>query len=119
MLFIPFYLQNVLRLSTLDSGLILSAYPISMGIVAPISGWLSDRISYRPLGVAGMIITAAAMLLLTTLNQTSSVLEVIILVQVPHLRGRPSGPHSEEGQASLREAAHDADCAVREGHGES
>ena len=80
MLFIPFYLQNVLRLSTLDSGLILSAYPISMGIVAPISGWLSDRISYRPLGVAGMIITAAAMLLLTTLNQTSSVPEVIILL---------------------------------------
>ena len=80
MLFIPFYLQNVLRLSALDSGLILSAYPISMGIVAPISGWLSDRISYRPLGVAGMIITAAAMLLLTTLNQTSSVPEVIILL---------------------------------------
>lgn len=80
MLFIPFYLQDVLRLSELDSGLILSAYPISMGIVAPISGWLSDRISYRPLGVAGMIITAAAMLLLTTLNQTSPILAVIILL---------------------------------------
>lgn len=80
MLFIPFYLQDVLRLSTLDSGLILSAYPISMGIVAPLSGWLSDRITYRPLAIVGMIVTAAAMLLLTTLNQSSSNFEVVILL---------------------------------------
>ena len=80
MLFIPFYLQDVLRLSALNSGLILSAYPISMGIVAPVSGWLSDRITYRPLAIAGMIVTAAAMLLLTTLKQSSSIFAVILLL---------------------------------------
>lgn len=80
MLFIPFYLQDVLKLSTLDCGLILSAYPISMGIVAPISGWLSDRITYRPLAIAGMIVTAVAMLLLISLNQRSSIPEVVVLM---------------------------------------
>lgn len=80
MLFIPFYLQDILKLSTLDSGLILSAYPISMGIVAPLSGWLSDRITYRPLAIAGMIVTAVAMLLLITLNQASSIPETVILM---------------------------------------
>lgn len=80
MLFIPFYLQDVLRLSALDSGLILSAYPISMGIVAPLSGWISDRITYRPLAIAGMIVTTVAMLLLTTLKQTSSTFEVILFL---------------------------------------
>lgn len=80
MLFIPFYLQDILKLSTLDSGLILSAYPISMGIIAPLSGWLSDRITYRPLAIVGMIVTAAAMLLLATLNQTSPVSESVVLM---------------------------------------
>lgn len=80
MFFIPFFLQDILKLSTLDSGLILSAYPISMGIVAPVSGWLSDRITYRPLTIAGMIVTAVAMLLLATLGQTSSVLETILVM---------------------------------------
>lgn len=80
MLFIPFYLQDILKLSTLSSGLILSAYPISMGIVAPLSGWLSDRMTYRPLAIAGMIVTAAAMLLLATLNQTSPISETIALM---------------------------------------
>lgn len=80
MLFIPFYLQEVLRLSALNVGLVLSVYPISMGIVAPLSGWLADKISYRPLAVAGMIVTAAAMILITSLDQTSSILKVIILL---------------------------------------
>ena len=80
MLFIPFYLQDILKLSTLDSGLVLSAYPISMGIIAPLSGWLSDRITYRPLTIVGMIVTAVAMLLLSTLNQTSSVSEAVIVM---------------------------------------
>jgi EmrB/QacA subfamily drug resistance transporter len=80
MLFIPFYLQDILRLSTLSSGLILSAYPISMGIVAPLSGWLSDRMTYRPLAIAGMIVTAVAMLLLATLSQTSPASEAVVLM---------------------------------------
>lgn len=80
MLFIPFYLQDILRLSTRDSGLILSVYPISMGIVAPLSGYLSDRITYRPLAIIGMIITAVSMLLLATLSQASPISETIILL---------------------------------------
>lgn len=80
MLFLPFYLQNILKLSTLNSGLILSVYPISMGIIAPLSGWLSDRITCRPLTIIGMIVTAAAMLLLATLGQNSSVAETVVLM---------------------------------------
>lgn len=82
MLFIPFYLQDILKLSTLNSGLLLSVYPISMGIIAPISGWLSDRITYRPLTIVGMIVTAAAMLLLATLNQNSPVSEAVVLMGI-------------------------------------
>jgi EmrB/QacA subfamily drug resistance transporter len=80
MLFIPFYLQDILHFSTLNAGLALMVYPLSMGIVAPLSGWLSDRITHRPLTIAGMLVTAAAMALLSTLNQTSPDAEVILLM---------------------------------------
>jgi EmrB/QacA subfamily drug resistance transporter len=82
MLFIPFYLQDILKLSTFNSGLLLSVYPISMGIVAPISGWLSDRITYRPLTVMGMAVTAVAMIFLAMLSRKSSTMEVIVLMVV-------------------------------------
>ena len=80
MLFIPFYLQDILKLSARDSGLILSVYPLSMGIIAPLSGWLSDHITHRPLEITGMIVTAASMLLFATLNESSSILKMIILM---------------------------------------
>ncbi|HBF39104.1 MAG TPA: MFS transporter [Firmicutes bacterium] len=82
MLFIPFYLQDILKFSTLKSGLILAVYPISMGIIAPISGWLSDRITHRPLTVLGMAVTAVAMILLSMLGQKSLTSEVVILLAV-------------------------------------
>jgi EmrB/QacA subfamily drug resistance transporter len=82
MLFIPFYLQDILKFSTLKSGLILSVYPISMGIAAPISGWFCDRLTHRPLTVMGMAITAGAMILLSMLSQKSSTTEVVILMAV-------------------------------------
>lgn len=82
MLFIPFYLQDILKFNTLKSGLILSVYPISMGLVAPISGWLSDRITYRPLTVMGMAVTAMAMICLSMLGQKSSTIGVITLLAV-------------------------------------
>ncbi|MFA6851379.1 MAG: MFS transporter, partial [Selenomonadaceae bacterium] len=82
MLFIPFYLQDILKFGALKAGMILSVYPISMGIIAPISGWLSDRITPRPLTIAGMAVTTIAMILLATLSQRSSTLEVVVLLAV-------------------------------------
>jgi MFS family permease len=80
MLFIPFYLQDLLKFGALKAGLIISAYPITMAVVAPISGWLSDRITYRPLTVAGMGVATAALLLLATLNRSSPMIEIVLLM---------------------------------------
>lgn len=66
--FMPFYLQNVLGLSPLTAGLLISVYPITTALVAPLSGALSDRISYRPLTVAGMSAATAALLFISTLS---------------------------------------------------
>ena len=53
---LPFYLINGRQLDAAQAGLLLTAQPILMAIVAPISGALSDRIGPRLLGTLGMAI---------------------------------------------------------------
>lgn len=50
----PFYLQNVLGYNPSQVGLLLAVVPISMGITAPISGSLSDKIGTRLMAVIGL-----------------------------------------------------------------
>jgi len=54
LLLLPFYLTDVIGLSPRGIGFVLGAIPITMGIVAPMSGTLSDRIGPRPVTVAGL-----------------------------------------------------------------
>jgi EmrB/QacA subfamily drug resistance transporter len=54
LLLLPFYLTDVLGYGPRSVGLLLGAVPLSLGIVAPFSGSLSDRIGSRPVTVAGL-----------------------------------------------------------------
>lgn len=69
--FLPFYLQDELGLSPLRAGLLISFFPISTLVVAPVSGWLSDKISYRPLTVAGMGLSTVVLLCFTALGKAT------------------------------------------------
>ena len=71
-LFLPFYLQYVLSLNTLAAGLLMSFYPIATAVVAPVSGWISDKISYRPLTIAGLVISTFSLFALSTLDAGST-----------------------------------------------
>jgi len=51
---LPFYLQNVLRRSQVESGLLISPWPLAILIAAPIAGHLADRYSAGILGGAGL-----------------------------------------------------------------
>jgi MFS family permease len=44
----PLYLENVLGYDTRQVGYLLAIVPIALGIAAPISGSLSDRLGTRP-----------------------------------------------------------------------
>ncbi len=67
----PFYLQGVLGYSAGRSGLILAVFSLVMIVVGPISGRLSDRYGTRAFKVAGMVLTAAGLLLFSRLTETS------------------------------------------------
>jgi len=61
---LPFLLIQARGLGTAEAGLVLTAQPIVMAVVAPISGALSDRIGSRGLATAGMLLLAAGLVAL-------------------------------------------------------
>ena len=75
----PFYLHNVLGYDPQQVGLLMAAVPIAMGIVAPISGSISDRFGTRPITIIGLAILLIGYLCLTTLSLSTSVLIYLLL----------------------------------------
>lgn len=72
----PFFLSNTLGLPTSAVGLTLAASPVMVGIVAPISGRMSDRIGPRPVAAVGLSIIVIGYLLMQTLTENSSAFHV-------------------------------------------
>jgi len=64
---LPFLLIQGRGLGTAQAGLVLTAQPIVMAIVAPVSGALSDRIGSRGLATTGMVLLAAGLVALALL----------------------------------------------------
>lgn len=64
----PFYFEKVRRLDTSYTGLLLSASPLVILIVAPVSGYLSDRMGSRLLSSLGMGAIAVSLFLLSRLG---------------------------------------------------
>jgi EmrB/QacA subfamily drug resistance transporter len=69
---LPFYLIQGRGFTPSQTGLLLTAQPIIMAIVAPISGSFSDRIGTRLPVVAGMLTLAFGLILLSRLDGQSS-----------------------------------------------
>jgi EmrB/QacA subfamily drug resistance transporter len=81
----PFYLLQGRLLSPDKAGLLLSAQPLVMAIIAPVSGFFSDKIGSRILGTVGMFILAIGLFLFASLKGTSSALMIILDLAVAGL----------------------------------
>lgn len=64
MLSLPFRLEEAMGYAPQDVGLLLLPFPLTMLVVAPLAGWMSDRIAPTKLGVVGMALAIAGLLLL-------------------------------------------------------
>ncbi len=71
------YLQYVLGLSPRDAGMILITQPVTMALVASISGRLSDKYDPRILSSAGMGIIVGGLVMLTFLTGQSPICYLI------------------------------------------
>jgi EmrB/QacA subfamily drug resistance transporter len=74
--FISFYMQRILNFSPLLTSLALISLSISMVIISPISGWLSDIIGSRILATLGMILIMIGLLLFIPLGTKASVIDI-------------------------------------------
>ncbi len=74
----PFYLLKVLNLSPYTTGIVLTAAPLSMMFLAPISGIISDKFGSRPLSFIGALICALAFYTMTQLQFYSSEIDVFL-----------------------------------------
>jgi len=75
-LLVPYYLVQGLGLAPVVSGLLLGCVPTATALIAPLSGWLSDRIGSWSLSLAGLALQVIALLLIARLDADSSVLQV-------------------------------------------
>ncbi|MCJ7677068.1 MAG: MFS transporter, partial [Anaerolineales bacterium] len=73
----PFYLLQARGLTPARAGLLLTAQPLLMAIVAPLSGSLSDRVGTRLPSVLGMGVFGLGLFLLSGLDLSSSNGEII------------------------------------------
>jgi DHA2 family multidrug resistance protein-like MFS transporter len=64
---LPFYLENTLGRSQVETGFLMTPWPLTVAVVAPIAGRLSDRYPAGLLGGIGLIVLAAGLVLLATL----------------------------------------------------
>ena len=75
---LPFYLHTILFLSPTEIGLAITPFPLLMAVAAPISGYLSERVSPVVLTSTGLSIMMIGLLYLSTLNAHSVIWQVVI-----------------------------------------
>ncbi|MFH2040758.1 MAG: MFS transporter [Chloroflexota bacterium] len=74
----PFYLIQGRGMNPATAGLLLTAQPVIMAIIAPISGTLSDRFGSRSMGMIGMGVLAAGLIGLSFIGPLTRIWLVVL-----------------------------------------
>ena len=76
-LLMPFFLQRAKGLDPLQAGFLVAPTPLMMALLAPLSGWLSERFIPERLCAVGLATIGLAFVLLSYLSRASSSVEII------------------------------------------
>ena len=74
---LPFFFEEVLHRSAVETGFFLTPWPLVVGIMAPIAGRLSDRHPAGLLGGIGLAMLGIGMALLATLPPEPSIANIV------------------------------------------
>lgn len=74
---ISLYLQYLKGFPASTAGIIMMTQPLTMALIAPIAGRLSDRQEPRIIATLGMIVTGAGLLMLAALDQASTIQYIV------------------------------------------
>jgi DHA2 family multidrug resistance protein-like MFS transporter len=73
---LPFYFQSVMGRSAVETGLLMTPWPLAVGVSAPLAGRLADRYRAGALGGGGLIVFAAGLGLLSAIPPGASNLDI-------------------------------------------
>lgn len=79
---LPFYFQDTIKLSPAVTGLFMMVSPIVLSVVAPFSGYLSDKIGSEILTLIGLFVTGVGLFLIATLNENSSLALLVAYIVI-------------------------------------
>lgn len=71
------YLQYVKLLSPQEAGIVMVVQPLTMTLLAPLSGYISDKVEPKVIASVGMAITALSLLLFSRIDQMTGLLYVV------------------------------------------
>jgi DHA2 family multidrug resistance protein-like MFS transporter len=74
---LPFLFQSVLGRSAFQTGLLMTPWPLALGVVAPIAGRLADKVRAGLIGGIGLAIFAFGLFMLSRLGTSPSTLDIV------------------------------------------
>lgn len=78
MVSIPFYFQKTLGLSEIETGLLMTPWPLATMVMAPIAGRLLDRVHAGLLGGIGLSLFSAGLFALAALPEQATHMDIIL-----------------------------------------
>jgi DHA2 family multidrug resistance protein-like MFS transporter len=108
---LPFYFESQLGRTAVETGFLLTPWPVMVGVMAPVAGRLSDRYSPGLLGGVGLAILAVGLVLLLGMPAAPTALDIgwrlaicgigFGFFQAPNVKAiMASAPASRSGSAS-------------------
>jgi EmrB/QacA subfamily drug resistance transporter len=79
---LPFYLQGILHFSPTQVGVTIIFFSLVIVFLAPLGGWLGDRLGSRVLTTAGSVLTVISMLALSRLGSDAGHAAVMIPLMI-------------------------------------
>lgn len=77
-LLMPFFLQLAMRLDPLRAGLLVAPTPFAMALLAPLTGWMSERFAPERLCALGLGVNGAALVFLSFLPPGAGATEIVL-----------------------------------------
>ena len=73
---LPFHFENHLHFDQVETGLLLTPWPAAVGVMAPLAGWLADRMSTAILCAIGLAVFCAGLAALASLGAAPGAFDI-------------------------------------------